>query len=102
MRIACFKVNPADRASRSGLTTAEPPASPRVPQSDGAGVIDAVGDGVDPGRVGERVWIWHGQWQRVLGTPARFIALPLPTLIRPHSRVVVDGMNEAAASLPAL
>ena len=28
-----------------------------VPHSDGAGVIDAVGEGVAPGRLGERVWI---------------------------------------------
>ena len=50
---------------------------PRViPHSDGAGVIESVGDGVDASRVGERVWIFNGQWQRPYGTAAEFIVLP--------------------------
>ena len=50
---------------------------PRViPHSDGAGIIDRVGAGVDPARIGERVWIWNGQWKRPFGTAAEFIALP--------------------------
>jgi NADPH2:quinone reductase len=47
-----------------------------VPHSDGAGVIEAVGAGVSAARVGERVWLWNGQWQRPLGTCADYIALP--------------------------
>jgi NADPH2:quinone reductase len=47
-----------------------------VPHSDGAGVIEAVGAGVPGSRVGERVWLWNGQWQRALGTCAQYIALP--------------------------
>jgi NADPH2:quinone reductase len=39
-------------------------------------VIDAVGEGVSPRRLGERVWIWNGQWQRPQGTAAEFIVLP--------------------------
>ncbi|NCW39775.1 MAG: NADPH:quinone reductase, partial [Betaproteobacteria bacterium] len=46
-----------------------------VPHSDGAGVITAVGAGVPASRVGERVWIWNGQWQRPLGTASQFIVL---------------------------
>jgi NADPH2:quinone reductase len=66
-------VNPSDVKSRAG----RPPAFDRIiPHSDGAGVIDAVGPDVDPGRVGERVWIWNGQWQRAMGTCAPYIALP--------------------------
>ena len=47
-----------------------------MPHSDGAGIIDAVGTGVPPARLGERVWIWNGQWQRPLGTAAEYIVLP--------------------------
>ena len=47
-----------------------------MPHSDGAGVIDAVGDGVPSSRAGERVWVWNGQWQRPLGTAAEYIVLP--------------------------
>ena len=52
-------------------------AFPRViPHSDGAGEIDAVGDGISPARVGERVWVWNGQWRRAFGTAADWIVLP--------------------------
>lgn len=47
-----------------------------VPHSDGAGMIEAVGEGVDGSRVGQRVWLWNGQWQRPFGTCAEYIALP--------------------------
>jgi NADPH2:quinone reductase len=47
-----------------------------IPHSDGAGVIESVGEGVDPSRVGQNVWLWNAQWQRPFGTAAEYIALP--------------------------
>jgi NADPH:quinone reductase len=68
-------VNPSDVKSRAGVTRKI--AFPRViPHSDGAGEIDAVGDGVSSGRIGERVWVWNGQWRRPFGTAAEAITLP--------------------------
>ncbi len=68
-------VNPSDVKTRAG--TARKIAFPRViPHSDGAGVIDAVGEGVAKSRVGERVWIWNGAWKRPFGTAAETIVLP--------------------------
>src|SRR5690606_8158801 len=55
---------------------AAPEWSRIIPHSDGAGEIVAVGEGVVPSRVGERVWIWNGQWQRAFGTAANYIAFP--------------------------
>lgn len=73
VRVMASGVNPSDVKSRLGRA----PAFPRIiPHSDGAGVIAAVGEGVDPVRAGERVWLWNGQWQRAHGTAAEFIALP--------------------------
>lgn len=70
-------VNPSDVKSRYGRPGMTVPAFPQIiPHSDGAGVIDAVGIGVDPGRIGSRVWIWNGQWQRPCGTAASHITLP--------------------------
>lgn len=71
-------VNPSDIKARSGTRPGvTAPAFPRiVPHSDGAGVICAVGAGVDTARLGRRVWIWNGQWQRAFGTAATHIALP--------------------------
>lgn len=71
-------VNPSDVKSRAGSRPGitAPPFPFIIPHSDGAGVIEATGAGVDPGRNGQRVWIWNGQWQRPHGTAASHIALP--------------------------
>jgi NADPH:quinone reductase len=75
VRIAASGVNPSDVKAREGRTRKI--AFPRViPQSDAAGIIDAVGSGVAPARVGERVWTWNGQWKRAFGTAAQYIVLP--------------------------
>jgi NADPH2:quinone reductase len=47
-----------------------------VPHSDGAGVIDAVGDGVDGARVGRRVWVHGAQSYRAFGTAAEWTVVP--------------------------
>ncbi len=47
-----------------------------IPNSDGAGVIEAIGAGVDGQRLGERVWVYNGQYGRRMGTSAEFITLP--------------------------
>ena len=75
VKIAVSGVNPSDVKSRAG--TARKIAFNRViPHSDGAGTIDMVGDGVSPSRIGERVWIWNGQWKRPFGTAAEYIVVP--------------------------
>jgi len=50
-------INPTDWKSRSGATP-RPIDGFQIPHHDGAGVIDAVGEGVDPARIGQRVWLW--------------------------------------------
>ena len=66
--------NPSDWKSRSGRTA--PMSTPLIiPHSDGAGDIDRVGPGVT-NRIGERVWVWNGQWRRPHGTAAEYIVLP--------------------------
>jgi NADPH2:quinone reductase len=50
---------------------------PRViPDSDGAGVVESVGDGVDAVRVGERVWVYGAQSYRPFGTAAELTVVP--------------------------
>ena len=66
-------VNPSDVKSRM----ARPLGGPFIiPHSDGAGVIDAVGAGVDASRTGQRIWTWNAQWQRHCGTAAEYVCLP--------------------------
>jgi NADPH2:quinone reductase len=75
VRLRTSGVNPSDVKSRAGLTRKI--AFPRViPHSDGAGEIDEVGEGVASSRLGERVWVWNGQWRRPFGTAAESIVLP--------------------------
>ncbi len=73
VRVAFSGVNPTDWKSRS---TAQPGPEGQVPDQDGSGTVDAVGQGVDPVLVGERVWIWEAAWQRVWGTAAEFTVVP--------------------------
>lgn len=83
VKLAVSGVNPSDVKARLGSTRKI--AYPRViPHSDGAGIIDMVGDGVPSSRLGERVWLWNAQWGRPFGTCAEYISLaaeqavPLP------------------------
>lgn len=77
VRLHATGINPSDVKLRAGARPGATMAFPRiVPHSDGAGVIEAVGAGVDGARVGERVWVANGQWQRAFGTAAERIALP--------------------------
>ncbi|MEO1143688.1 MAG: NADPH:quinone reductase, partial [Pseudomonadota bacterium] len=73
VKIATSGVNPSDVKSRAGRPF---DFDFIVPHSDGAGVIEAAGDGVDAARIGERVWIWNAQWQRQYGTAAEYITVP--------------------------
>lgn len=98
VRLAASGVNPSDVKARAG---SRPMAFDRViPHSDGAGTVEAVGEGGDPGLVGQRVYLRNGQWQRGFGTAAQYIALhgdlvhPLPDEI--------DFATGAALGIPAL
>jgi NADPH2:quinone reductase len=76
VRLATSGVNPSDVKTRGGYRTTTLPYPRLVPHSDGAGVIDAVGPGVEARRVGERVWVWNAAWERPMGTAAQSIVLP--------------------------
>lgn len=74
VRLQWSGVNPSDVKSRGGM---RPMAFRRViPHSDGSGVIDRVGDGVAPSRIGQRVWTWNAAWGRADGTAAQYVVLP--------------------------
>ena len=84
VRVTVSGVNPTDwksRASGSGDGT----FPFRVPNQDGAGVLEAVGPGVDDDCVGQRVWVFFAARQRRWGTAAQYTvvpaehAVPLPT-----------------------
>ena len=76
VRVAVSGVNPTDWKTRSGTTPRPTDAPFQIPNQDGAGTIDAVGDGVDPAREGERVWIWLAAAGRPWGTAAEYTVVP--------------------------
>ena len=78
VRIHVSGVNPSDTKLRDGWDgNTAMPYPIIVPHNDGAGVVDAVGGGVDPARIGERVWVYEAQRDgRAFGTAAEFVNVP--------------------------
>lgn len=75
VRLHASGVNPADCNRRSGRGYGmEFPLV--IPNSDGAGVVDAVGEGVEQGLIGRRVWLYNAQRGRPFGTAAEFTCVP--------------------------
>lgn len=99
VRLKTSGVNPSDVKSREGRTRKI--AFPRViPHSDGAGDIEAVGQGVPNSRVGERVWTWNGQWKRAFGTCADYIVLPAALAVKLPDHVSYEA--GACLGIPAM
>ncbi|HEY4771618.1 MAG TPA: NADPH:quinone reductase [Steroidobacteraceae bacterium] len=99
VRLRASGVNPSDWKTRRGGFGRRLSAPLIIPHSDGAGDIDAVGSGVAD-RVGERVWVWNGQWKRPFGTAAQFIALPKEQAVKLPGGV--DYAEGACLGIPAL
>jgi NADPH:quinone reductase len=76
VRLTHSGINPGDVKKRQGWLGSPMPYPRVIPHSDGAGVIDAVGSGVDSGRVGRRVWVWGAQSYRPFGTAAEATVVP--------------------------
>lgn len=84
-------VNPSDVGMRGGPA---PMAYPRItPNSDGAGVVEAVGAGVSASWVGKRVWFYNGQRNgRAYGSAAEYIELDTDLLsVLPDSVSFAEG-----------
>jgi NADPH2:quinone reductase len=75
VRLAFSGVNPTDWKRRL-LGPAQPPPGGQIPNQDGAGEIDDVGEGVPAARLGERVWVFHAAWNRPGGTAAQYVCVP--------------------------
>ncbi|OZI37589.1 hypothetical protein CAL29_04080 [Bordetella genomosp. 10] len=84
VRIAASGINPSDVKARGGNSPRPQPWPRVIPHHDGAGTVEAVGPGVDPARVGQRVWLYECQLDRAGGTAAEWttvpeaLAVPLP------------------------
>lgn len=87
VRIVASGLNPSDVKRRAGFGGQFTGGQRIIPNSDGAGIVDAVGAGVSDLRPGDRVWVWNAQWQRSAGTCAELccvpagLAAPLPSTV---------------------
>lgn len=99
VRLTVAGVNPTDYKSRAG-STADLPFDFQVPGQDGAGVVEAVGEGVDAALRGQRVWVYFAAWQRQWGTAAQYTVLPAEQAVP-----LPDGASDelgASLGIPAL
>jgi NADPH2:quinone reductase len=101
IRVAVSGVNPTDwKSRRGGSIGGSGDGVERVPNQDGAGVVDGVGEGVEPARAGERVWLWEAAWQRENGTAQEYVCLPARQAVPLPSGVSLDV--GASLGIPAL
>jgi NADPH2:quinone reductase len=83
VRVHRSAVNPSDTKNRGGARgNVAMPFPFAIPHQDGAGVVDAVGAGVDAARIGERVWVYEATLGRQWGTAAQFTVVPAHKAVR--------------------
>jgi NADPH2:quinone reductase len=82
VRIVVSAVNPTDVGTRAGRGAPDGVALPRVPDQDGAGVVDQVGAGVTGLAQGDRVWVWDTAYRRANGTAQEYVVLPRRQVVR--------------------
>src|SRR4051794_11574868 len=100
VRIVLSAVNPTDTGTRAGKGVPDGVSPPRVPNQDGAGLVDAVGEGVTGLEPGDRVWVWDAAYGRADGTAQEFVTLPRRQVVRMNEDVPFEV--GAALGIPAL
>jgi len=103
VRVVVSGVNPTDWKSRLGNGDGAAPPFPEVtPNQDGAGVVDAVGEGVTDLTVGDRVWIYLAGHQRPTGTAQEYTNLPASRVVRLPDEAGFDiGANLGVPAMTA-
>src|SRR5437763_16192378 len=100
VRVALSGVNPGDTKKRGDWLGYGMPFPRIVPHSDGSGVIDAVGQGVDGSRVGQRVWVYGAQSYSGFGTAAELTVVPAEQAVQLPSEV--SGEIGACLGIPGI
>ncbi|PVZ10820.1 NADPH:quinone reductase [Actinomycetospora cinnamomea] len=99
VRITASGINPTDWKTRAGLTGQDPETF-QIPHQDGVGVVDAVGDDVDPSLAGQRVWTFLSAFGNRWGTAAEYSVVPA-TRVRPLPGDAPDELG-ACLGVPAV
>src|SRR3954468_12601210 len=90
VRIHVSGGNPTDWKSRRGGSEGAALPHPQVPNQDGAGVVDEIGDAVDTLAVGDRVWVWDAAYKRQDGTAQQLTVLPARQAVKLADDVSFD------------
>lgn len=100
VRMKTSAINPSDTKKRKGAFPNLLDQGPVIPNSDGAGVIEAVGLGVPHSRIGERVWIYQAQFARLHGSAAQYVAIETERAVKlPENTSYAVG---ACMGIPAM
>lgn len=89
VRVAVSGINPSDWKSRAKATYGSIDGF-QVPHQDGAGTIDALGEGVDPKLLGRRVWVYAAAYGRRWGTAAQWTVVPAAQAVPIPDEVNLD------------
>jgi NADPH2:quinone reductase len=100
VRVEAAGVNPADVKRRAGKGGRRMPFPRVVPGDDAAGVIDRIGPGVPPERIGQRAWVHSANHNRPFGTAAQYVVVPATQAIALPANVPFDV--GACLGVPAL
>ncbi len=100
IRVAASGINPGDVKKRQDSFGVGMSYQRVIPHSDGAGVIDKVGDGVPASRRGELVWCFGAQSYRPFGTAAEYVVVPVDQAITLPDNVSFD--QGACLGIPGL
>jgi NADPH:quinone reductase len=100
VRIAVSAVNPTDWKARAGNGDGAALPRPQVPNQDGAGTIESIGEGVTAFAIGDRVWVWDAAYQRADGTAQEVALLPVAQVVPLPDGVSFDV--GASIGIPAL
>jgi NADPH2:quinone reductase len=90
IRVAASGVNPGDVKKRQDAFGVGMPYPRIIPHSDGAGTVDAVGEGVSQEWIGRRVWCYGAQSYRPFGTAAEYTVVPLKQAVPLPDTVPVE------------
>lgn len=99
VRVAVSGVNPTDWKARAGGTYGKLDGW-HVPNQDGAGVVDAVGPGVDGFEAGDRVWLWDVAYGGMEGTAQEYVVVPREKAVPLPDDETFDA--GASVGIPAL
>lgn len=93
VRLRYSGISPGDTKKRSAYFGSTMPYPQVIPHSDGSGVIDRIGEGVDGARLDQRVWVYNAQSYRPFGTAAQYTVVPEATAVP-----LPDGVDDLLAA----